>query len=153
GAIRIPVKVLEPKRELGLRAVHMAKIKNLLSVGAEELVEHFVCNKMDHCACGRDGAEETWFVPSRSPFAKDSADQHLPEMRVLPLAYRIYSSSLADQASHSGIFVPNIAKLDLRNLSKGVVSACVLRKAEQCKLANQLPGYSRTEDVESELGS
>jgi hypothetical protein len=73
--------------------------------------------------------------------AKNRADDHLAKMGILSLAHRIDTATLADQASHGGIFVPDVTQLNLGNLSKCVVEQRVLRISKDCKLANQLTSH------------
>ena len=121
----------------------MTEIEYLLTVGAQENVEHRVGYEMNGCARRGHSAEDAWLEGGRSAFLENGADQHLAQMSVLAFTYRIYAPTLPDKAPHSGIFVPDVAELHLGDLAKGVVRACVLQEPKQRKLADKLAGDGR----------
>jgi hypothetical protein len=57
-------------------------------------------------------------------------------VRILPLANRVDSSALSYQAAHRRVFVPNVAKLYLGNLTKREVRRRVLFEVEQGQLTD-----------------
>ena len=73
-------------------------------------------------------------------------------MRVLALADRIYASSLADEASHCRVFVPDVTELNFGNLTQCVVLAGVLSETKQREFANKFARHGGTQDVERKLG-
>ena len=152
GAVRPLVEVLEPERELRVRAVHVTQIEDLLPVGTEQLVEYRIGHEVDGRSRGRDGTEDARLVPGRAAFPEDGADGHLAKMGVLSFADRIHPPALADEAAHGGILVPDVPKLDLRDLPERVMGARILQVTEEGKLADQLAGHRGAENVECELG-
>ena len=126
----------------------MSKVVELTSVRVQQGAEHFVGNKVDWRSGGRNGAEKTGLVAS-SGIPEHRARDHLAQVRILPLAHGVDTAPLPDQASHGGVFVPDVAKLNLRDLAKGVVLAVVLIETEEREFAHELAGDRTTEYVES----
>src|SRR6266508_1061183 len=130
GSVRAGVKVFEPQREPWLGAIHMSQVKDLIPVRPQNFIEHFVGNQVNRGSGRRHGAKYAWLVACGTAAAKHCANDHLPLMSILPLAYRVHPATLPDKAPHCGIFVPDVAELDLSDLPEGVVRARILCVAE-----------------------
>jgi len=72
-------------------------------------------------------------------------------MRVLPFTDRVNSPALSNQASHSWIFVPDVAELNLRDLAQRIVRAAILLKPKHSEFANELARGGRAEDVQGQF--
>jgi hypothetical protein len=76
-----------------------------------------------------------------------STNHHLTQMRILALTDSVNLPALPDEASHGGVFMPNVSKLYFGYLPEGVVSRGILRESKESQLAYQFPTNSRTEYV------
>src|SRR5579885_3367552 len=105
---------------------------------------------MNWCSGSRNSTEDTRLISSRPALPEDRTHHHLAEVRILAFTYCIDPTALTDEAPHGRIFVPDVAKLHLGDLTEGKMAGAVLEEAEARQLSNQLARNSGPKHVASE---